>query len=204
MTRFVATINIPGYLPMEDEPPVFDTAGDAWSYLADERRRAEDDTEGEEYTVIVRILDYIASGEHQHGNPSEDVPTSPDGTGTVYGSTPGREDDASAHDLGLAYCVSVAEELTGYVVLYSDGYPGSGPLGPDAPDDKNTASSLEAARDLFGRLVRETGRSGIPTDQGGPSASVYAAADWDGISYGDNLVGILDVGPRGGVKFTRA
>lgn len=103
MIRFVAIVNIPGYLPMDDEPPVFDTAQEAWAFLADERRRGEDDTEGEEYTNTVAALDYIASGEHVHGNPHEGWPTNADGTGTVYGSTPGSD---SPHDLGLAYSVT--------------------------------------------------------------------------------------------------
>jgi hypothetical protein len=199
MIRFVATVNIPGYLPMDDDPPVFDTARDAWAYLADERRRGEDDTDGPECTDTVSALDYIASGEHQHGNPLEDWPTAVDGTGTVYGSTPGSD---SPHDLGLAYGVTSFEVPAGYVVLYSDGIHGN-PY-PDAPDAENTARTLEGARALFRKLARDTGRDNVPTAQGGPSATVYPAESWDGISYGDALLGILELGPRGGVIFDRA
>lgn len=95
--RYVATVNVPGYLPMDDDPPVFDTAREAWAYLADERDRAIDDVwqEGDPDTddACVELL-YLAE-------------TGPEpGVGTVYGSTPGYEGD---HDLGLAYSVSEVE-----------------------------------------------------------------------------------------------
>lgn len=44
---YLATINVPGYLPDnvdDDSAAVFDTAAEAWQYLADERARAEDDS----------------------------------------------------------------------------------------------------------------------------------------------------------------
>lgn len=110
---YLAIMNVPGYLPMEDEPPTFDTAQEAWSYLADEREQGEDaepldadGTESGEYSDTHRILRYIASGEHLHGDPNEDWPTNPDGTGVVYGGTPG---STSEHDLGIAYSVVLAE-----------------------------------------------------------------------------------------------
>lgn len=110
---YLATINVPGYLPQDDKPPVFDTAEEAWEYLADERELQEDDFpnwEGDsglgEYSSTLGTLRYIANGEHEHGNPHEDTPTNLDGTGTVHGDTPGYDGD---HDLGLAYCVSLAE-----------------------------------------------------------------------------------------------
>lgn len=109
--KYVATINVPGYLPMGDDPPVFESVGDAWLYLADERVKEEDQCEdwaGDnglgEYSSTVATLRYIAGGEHEHGSPHEDWPTAADGTGHVYGSTPGYDGD---HDLGLAYCVSI-------------------------------------------------------------------------------------------------
>ena len=114
MTQYVATINTPGYLPTDDEPAVFDTAQEAWEYLADERERAEDDAvysdddpEAYEYSDTLTTLRYIAGDEHEHGNPREDYPTNVDGTGTVYGNTPGYSGD---HDLGMAYSVSLVEE----------------------------------------------------------------------------------------------
>jgi hypothetical protein len=86
---YLATQNIPGYLPQDDEPPVFDTPGEAWSYLAGERRDSEDFTDGEDYSETVDKLDAYASAGH--------------GEDTVYGDTPGYDGD---HDLGLAYCVT--------------------------------------------------------------------------------------------------
>lgn len=111
---YVATVNVPGYLPMDDDPPVFDTAKEAWQYLAEERERGEEnypDWEGDnglgEYSSTLGTLRYIASGEYEHGNLHEDTPTNPDGTGTVYGDTPGYD---GSHDLGMAYSVSLAIE----------------------------------------------------------------------------------------------
>lgn len=110
---YAATINVPGYLPQNDDLLMFDSVGEAWRYLAMERETDEDQFEdwaGDnglgEYSSTVATLRYIGSDEHEHGNPHEDWPTAADGTGTVYGSTPGYEGD---HDLGLAYSVSTAE-----------------------------------------------------------------------------------------------
>lgn len=111
MIRYVATINVPGYLPQDDDPPVFDTAHEAWEWLADQRGFDEEvnpewesDNGLGEFSSTVATLRYIASDEHEHGSPHEDWPTAANGTGTVYGSTPGYDGD---HDLGLAYCVSI-------------------------------------------------------------------------------------------------
>lgn len=103
--RYVASIYIPGYLPMADEPYVTDTPVQAWEYLWKERERGEDgavDADNTEYSDTWSTLRYIASGEHHHGNPYEDTLTNADGTGAVWGPTPGAE---SAHDLGLMYSV---------------------------------------------------------------------------------------------------
>jgi hypothetical protein len=94
--RYVATINTPGYLPMDDDPPVFDTAAEAWAYLAEERERAEDEDEStDEYSGTLTALRELADPRR------ELVPF------TVYGDTPGYDGD---HDLGLAYTVSIVEE----------------------------------------------------------------------------------------------
>jgi hypothetical protein len=93
MTAYLATINVPGYLPMDDDPPVFETPREAWAYLADERRRGEDDEETESYSGTVDALDALA----QPGR--ELCPF------TVYGPTPG----GRIHDLGLAYTVTALE-----------------------------------------------------------------------------------------------
>lgn len=99
--KYVATINVPGYLPTDDDPPVFDTPAEAWQYLADERRRGEDDSGDGVYSETVRELDTLAS--------TAGVTCKCNGCslGTVYGDTPGYEGD---HDLGLAYSVSETPE----------------------------------------------------------------------------------------------
>lgn len=106
---YVATINIPGYLPQDDDPPVFDTAQEAWEYLADERERGEDSAAEEEgpYTETVGILRAVAVALEAHNvSHLSGAGITSDGIGTVYGSTPGYD---GTHDLGLAYCVTLAE-----------------------------------------------------------------------------------------------
>lgn len=100
---YVATINVPGYLPMDDEPPTFDTAREAWEYLWEERKRAEDEAASlgtEEYSYTVAELERWTVAP-QAGFPFADW------TGCVYGFTPGYD---GSHDLGLAYCVSETED----------------------------------------------------------------------------------------------
>jgi hypothetical protein len=102
---YLATINVPGYLPMDDEPPTFDTAREAWDYLRDERTRGEDDqleSDGDGYSATKNTLDDIADNycEATRENYGLDF----DGTGTVHGDTPG----GRIHDLGLSYTVSIA------------------------------------------------------------------------------------------------
>lgn len=110
MTRYVATINTPGYLPMDDDPPVFDTAHEAWSYLIDERDRALDQyatpkdwntRHDQSIDECMRVLACAAK------IAMEDPSNVRSCTDTVYGSTPSYDGD---HDLGLAYTVSVAED----------------------------------------------------------------------------------------------
>jgi hypothetical protein len=86
---YLATENVPGYLPQDDDPPVFGTPAEAWEYLAGERRRGEDDTPGDVYSDTVDELEAAAASL---------------GEGTVYGATPGYDGD---HDLGLAYSVTL-------------------------------------------------------------------------------------------------
>jgi hypothetical protein len=106
MHRFIATVNVPGYLPHSDDSPAFKTAKAAWEYLLDERCRDENQTDDPEYSDTVSALSYIASDHHQHGNAFEDVPTEASGEGTVYGATPGHDD---SFDIGLAYTVTRVE-----------------------------------------------------------------------------------------------
>lgn len=106
--KYAATQNVPGYLPWDDDgPPVFDTAQEAWLYLADERRMQEDNAydadpdntmpDGQAYSDTVQQLDAKAAA-------SQDRDFR---TGTVYGSTPG---DYGPYDLGIAYSVTEAED----------------------------------------------------------------------------------------------
>ena len=93
MTLYVATINVPGYLPTDDDPPVFGTAQEAWQYLIGEVELFWDDYPDDESGGCV-------DAHTQMHNIDQTRP------GTVYAATPG---PARMHDLGLAYSVSVAE-----------------------------------------------------------------------------------------------
>lgn len=99
---YLATQNVPGYLPMDDDPPTFDTARGAWHYLREELERGElayeperaDDPDGpQKLTATALELERQAEG---------------DRVGTVYGPS-GLGDDAPIYDLGLAYSVTVVE-----------------------------------------------------------------------------------------------
>lgn len=93
---YTAYISVPGYLPQDDDPPTFESASEAWAYLADERMRDEDwaepftDDDGEYSDTFVELRDRARTTEIL--------------TGTIYGTTPGYDGD---HDLGLAYTVEV-------------------------------------------------------------------------------------------------
>jgi hypothetical protein len=105
--KFIAIINTPGYMP-EAEPAEFDTVGEAWEWLAQERRDAEDEAEtvAQGYSATVNILDTLAAD--QDWSTCENAGVDPlSAEGTVYGPTPGYEGD---HDLGLAYTVTSREE----------------------------------------------------------------------------------------------
>jgi hypothetical protein len=97
MAKFVASVNIPGYLP-ESDTPVFDTPAEAWRYLAEERERGEDDAyepgDPEGFSETVDELKQRA--EAVEGSELF-------GVGTVYGDTPGYDGN---YDLGLVYRVS--------------------------------------------------------------------------------------------------
>jgi hypothetical protein len=102
MSLFLATINVPGYLPMDDDPPTFDTAREAWDYLANERRDAEDDDEAAAgYSACKNVLDRLAAGDMW-----DDYVDPITGEGTVHGPTPG----GAIHDLGLHYTVTIVTE----------------------------------------------------------------------------------------------
>jgi hypothetical protein len=99
---YVATINVPGYMPMDDDPPVFEDPREAWDYLAGERRRGEDDEEeiADGYSETVNVLECLAGGDWENWG------TDHIGCGSVVGPTPG----GRIYDLGLAYSVSIVEE----------------------------------------------------------------------------------------------
>ena len=97
-TWFVAIMNTPGYLPQDDDPPVFDTPAEAWGYLANERERdLTDATDGDAQldTTWSELRRLATLG-----------PQAPFGH-SVVGSTPGYD---GSHDLGLAYTVMVTDE----------------------------------------------------------------------------------------------
>jgi len=81
---YIATMNTTGYLPWsDDEPPSFDTPGEAWDYLADERRRQEDgawnidgQADGEPYSETVDALEAYGTTWHE-----PDVVYGPDAMG---------------------------------------------------------------------------------------------------------------------------
>lgn len=112
---YVATINTPGYSPMDDDPPIFETADAAWGYLADERHRVEDDMPGAEdvdtYTEtlyqLLRVADPAEFTASMWDIEWPDLVDRADRTGVIYGDTPGYDGD---HDLGLAYCVTWTDE----------------------------------------------------------------------------------------------
>lgn len=95
--QYVAHINVPGYSPMADEPAEFETAQEAWEYLADERRDSEVAAEdgGDDGSETLHRL--VANMRLSESVPVCDV---------VYGPTPGYDGN---HDLGLAYSVVPVE-----------------------------------------------------------------------------------------------
>lgn len=122
--KYLATINVPGYLPMDDDPPTFDTAREAWTYLADERWEAEDSAfqPGEDagFSATVNMLESLGDGTLS----LDEVGV--DGTGSVGGVTPGYTGD---HDLGLIYTVSLVEpriEHVMFIVTYDSSLIGPG------------------------------------------------------------------------------
>jgi hypothetical protein len=115
--KYVATIHVPGYLPMDDDPPTFDTPAEAWQYLADEREHGEgrwvlddpddpDGTASEDPTYACLTHAAEATSSYVCGN---DSMHRPDQTGTIYGTTPGY-DPEDGHDLGMAYTVEETDD----------------------------------------------------------------------------------------------
>ncbi len=94
---YVATVNVPGYLPMDDDPPVFDTAREAWDYLAEEAQRDGEfawlPDDGDDPDGPASLAPWVLELERMGRE---------DRSGSVWGPTPGYGGD---HDLGLAYSV---------------------------------------------------------------------------------------------------
>jgi hypothetical protein len=89
---YEASINEVGKLPISEKTRLFDGLKAAWAHLRDERQREEDrhrtDLNGHEYCEYSdtwSTLDYLASADHEPGNPHENWPLAPDGTGVIYG-----------------------------------------------------------------------------------------------------------------------
>ena len=92
-THYLAIVNTPGYLPMDDDPAAFETTRDAWQYLVSEVDRAWDDYPDDENGACVEAHSLM----HYQ---DQSVP------GSVYAPTPGYDGD---HDLGVAYSVVVCD-----------------------------------------------------------------------------------------------
>ena len=93
--KYIATLNVPGYSPVDDDPPVFDTPREAWQHHVGEVNLSWDNHPEDENGACV-------SAHTQLHNIDQSKP------GVIYAPTPGYDGD---HDLGLAYCVvEVPEE----------------------------------------------------------------------------------------------
>lgn len=115
---YVATINVPGYLPMDDDPAVFDTAAEAWWHLYHERCDSERDAEREtgrcegcgEYPTDWQDHDDDTETGSELGkrarHAASGLVTDSEACATVYGPTPGYD---GSHDIGIAYSVSEVE-----------------------------------------------------------------------------------------------
>lgn len=105
---YTARIYTPGYQPMDDDPPAFESAKSAWEYLADEREREEngipDDTT-EEYSATWHALRaVVAALDAQSADEIRASGIADSGTGAIYGDTPGYDGN---HDLGQVYSVTL-------------------------------------------------------------------------------------------------
>ncbi len=109
---YVAVVNIPGYLP-ESDTPIFDTAREAWDWLAVVRMESEehafDECDAETpYSDTFRALTRCADEALWVDNvPASVLGLESDGTGSMRGDTPGRSGE---YDLGTAYSVQAVSE----------------------------------------------------------------------------------------------
>lgn len=100
MGRYVATINVPGYTPEDDDPPLFDTAQEAWEWLADERERDEDEVSPDgPHSVTLDDMRALAQADTEGQDYSK-------GGQAIFGDNPYYTGE---HDLGLVYSVTEVE-----------------------------------------------------------------------------------------------
>lgn len=97
---YVTGINTPGYMPFDDDPPIFETPAEAWEYLADERERQEDFAFDYAYSCDPGLPD---EGYSDTVKELREAALNGTGEGAIYGDTPGYDGD---HDLGQAYTVA--------------------------------------------------------------------------------------------------
>jgi hypothetical protein len=150
---YVATINTPGYLPWDDDPPVFDSAADAWQYLADERERDESDANDGDPELSPTWVELRRMA--RRARRAERAGRMDDATGSVFGPTPNCPDDGP----GLAYSVTLAEPShrfqckrcgaespvgIGYA-LAPDAEPGAMAPAPDCPNPHVAPASTDIA-----------------------------------------------------------
>lgn len=107
--RYAATINTPGYLPMDENPPIFDTPAEAWSYLKDEYVRSWEDLLDE--STHTPGDPTAAELEEQHTNDlrSFEFWVEHARVGYTWMPSPGRLSD-DAHDLGFNYSVQLVSQ----------------------------------------------------------------------------------------------
>ncbi len=90
MPKYTATIHVPGYMPMDDEPYLYDTPREAWKDLADRIEQSWDNYPEDENEAILEAHTELH-------NIDQDQP------GGFWAPTPGYE---GKHDLGLNYEVN--------------------------------------------------------------------------------------------------
>lgn len=87
--HYMAVINTPGYLSEQDDPPVFETAREAWQYLVGEVERAWDDNENDPQGACVDAHTQLNCIDQNRA-------------GGIHAGTP---DYTGDHDLGVHYSV---------------------------------------------------------------------------------------------------
>lgn len=97
MAHYMALTNIPGYLSENDDPPVFDTAREAWQYLVSEVDRSWDEYPSDSNGACIDAHSQLSLVDQSK-------------PGSITAPTPGYE---GTHDLGIAYCVVETDQCCG-------------------------------------------------------------------------------------------